>query len=404
MTAPASATAGVAVSTNVLSGVITTSAQDWVLEPNGSYYPKELCNSNSGNPQAVPGATSVTTVTPMYLWVPSGVTGLINQTISAPSGSVYQSASGPIAIVGSDTLNLAVESAPSISSAGGNVGVIDVTESGAGALNSGGFPGLKLTLPPGFTWAPATSVDASGNITDLASLEYMWGSWLSGTTTNNTDANITFEEGAANEPVQGISSSVLSNDGRELDLGNLPNEPSDSAQYIKIVAGVTVDEATAQTGNITVTVGGQTSSNVSTLVIGNYGSFGLTTDASGTAPTITAGIQGSTIGEWEVKEGIPGSILNGRTITLTLPTNVAWSEFPTLDTTLSTNTGSGASAFTDWQIEGTTGNRDPVHRWQRPHRLRPDSRPVRTRGLLLQEHGSHPGCRFQRPPDSGRRR
>ncbi len=119
---------------------------------------------------------------------------------------------------------------------------------------------------------------------------------------------------------------------------------------------VNVDEATAQTGNITVEVGGQTSANVSTLVVGSYGSFGLTTAASGTAPTIVAGEQGDTIGELEVKEGIPGSLIYGRTITLTLPTDVAWSEFPTLDTTLSTNTGNGTSAFSNWQMEGTSGN------------------------------------------------
>ena len=104
-------------------------------------------------------------------------------------------------------------------------------------------------------------------------------------------------------------------------------QPSTSAQFFKINASVTVDEATAQTGNITVTVGGQTSANVSTLVVGSYGSFGLTDAASGTAPTITAGVEGSNIGELEIKEGIPGSLLNGRTITLTLPTNVAWTEY-----------------------------------------------------------------------------
>ena len=103
-------------------------------------------------------------------------------------------------------------------------------------------------------------------------------------------------------------------------------------------------------------VGGQTSSNVSTLVVGSYGSFGMTCSASGTAPTIVAGEEGSTVGEFQIKEGIPGSIIYGRTITLTLPTNVAWSEAPTLDTTLSTNTGSGASSFNTWQEEGTNGN------------------------------------------------
>ena len=95
----------------------------------------------------------------MSIWVPSGVTGGVTQTVSAPSGSVWSSGSGTIAMVGNATLTVAVESTPAISSAGGSVGIIDVTENAAGALASGGNPGLKLTLPPGFTWeAPTTAV------------------------------------------------------------------------------------------------------------------------------------------------------------------------------------------------------------------------------------------------------
>ena len=92
-----------------------------------------------------------------------------------------------------------------------------------------------------------------------------------------------------------------------------------------------------------VTVGGQTSATVSTLVVGSYGSFG-NTGTVGTAPTIIAGKAGSTVGEIEIKEAIPGSLIWGRTITLTLPNDVAWAQAPTLDTNLSTNIGNIGSA------------------------------------------------------------
>jgi hypothetical protein len=316
---------GVAVSGfNIINstGTISVTGSDYVAISTGSYYPQSLCISVSNPGSITSGSSTATVVLPCGAFVPSGVTGGITQTLAAPSSSVWSSGSGAIATVGNSTVTMAVESTPAISSAGGSLGVIDVTENAAGALaTTSGQAALKLTLPPGFEWNSITP----------SALELMWGSSL---------ANLTI--------------TTNNNDGREMDI--YESSPSASAQFFKIPAGVSVDEATAQTGNITVVLAGQTSANVSSLVVGSYGQFGLTCDAAGTPPTITAGVQGSTIGEFEVKEGIPGSILYGRTITLTLPTNVAWSEYPTLDTNLSTNIGSGASAFNYWQVEGTSDN------------------------------------------------
>ncbi len=144
-----------------------------------------------------------------------------------------------------------------------------------------------------------------------------------------------------------------SNGGRELDFYN-STLASASGLWFKFTGTISVDEATAQTGNINVTVAGQTSANVTTLVVGSYGSFG-NTGAVGTAPTIVAGKAGTTAGEIEIKESIPGSLIWGRTITLTLPSDVAWAQAPVLDTTLSTNIGSIGSYFNDWTTVGTNG-------------------------------------------------
>ena len=81
------------------------------------------------------------------------------------------------------------------------------------------------------------------------------------------------------------------------------------------------------TGPITLSISGQTTATVSSLVVGSYGSFGNSATTS-TAPIIIAGKAGTTVGEMELKETIPGSLVWGRTITLTLPTNVAWAEAP----------------------------------------------------------------------------
>jgi hypothetical protein len=302
------------------SGLVDVYGSDWYEESDSHWYPRQLCMDVYDTTASSSGNDAIIDL-PTAIWVPSGVTGGITMTDSIPNGSIWAAGSATIATVGNSTVTVAAESTPALTSSGGTIGVIDVTENAAGALYDNGQTGLKLTLPPGFTWS-------------TTSLSLMWGSALS----NITDYSTTLP---------------TSNDGRELDITQTAK--SSSAQYFKITGTIDVDEATAATGNITVTIGGQTSANVSSIVVGSYGSYGLTVAASGTAPTITAGVQGSDIGELEVKEGVPGSIIWDRTITLTLPTDCAWSEAPSLDSTLSTNTGSGSSAFNTWTEEGTSG-------------------------------------------------
>ena len=212
---------------------IRITGTDWVtVNGGGSYLYPQTLNETIVSPGTLPGylPTSVTIECPTTIWVPSGVTGGVTITNAAPSGSIYSSGSGTIAMVGNATVTLAVESTPSISSAGGSVGIIDVTENAAGALMAGGNPGLKLTLPPGFTWeTPSTG----------SMIEYMWGTDENGVP---GDSNIEAPD-------------ITNNAGRELDINE--TGASEAAQFFKINAVVDVDEATAQTGNITVEVGGR---------------------------------------------------------------------------------------------------------------------------------------------------
>ncbi len=182
--------------------VITLTGANWTTVyggATGAEYPQTL-NIAITDPGTLssPLPTSVTVDLPLSIWVPSGVTGGVTQTLEAPSGSVWSSGSGTIAMVGNATLTVAVESTPAISTAGGSVGIIDVTENAAGALNSGGSPGLKLTLPPGFTWEAPTN--------GAPTVEYMWGAW-----------------GTGNDSASNIYTAMTANAGRELDLGNAPS-------------------------------------------------------------------------------------------------------------------------------------------------------------------------------------
>jgi hypothetical protein len=236
------------------------------------------------------------------------------------------------------------------------VGTITVKENTAGSLNdvTAGGTSLKLTLPPGFSWVTSgisngTSAAALGSSTFPSTYTYFWG-----------DKNLLTD--IANK----ISTS---NDGRELDissdLGYMGSTPADysstatgvtngsnSSTYFEFSPSISVNESTATTGPIVVTVGGSASANVSTLTLGTYGQFGVTATAQ-SAPTIAAGQCGDAIGELEVSEGVPDSLIAGRTITLTLPSGAVWAEYPTIDTTLSTNYG---NLSVQSEMEGTNGN------------------------------------------------
>ena len=84
---------------------------------------------------------------------------------------------------------------------------------------------------------------------------------------------------------------------------------SSSAVFVKLTATVDIDQSVAKQGNIVVTVSGASTYSPSTLTVANYGTYAVTDKVLST-PTITAGMAGSTIGEFEILEGLPGSLIH----------------------------------------------------------------------------------------------
>jgi hypothetical protein len=275
---------------------------------------------------ANPGTTAADTTFNIWitsLYVPGGVNGNVTLTGAAPNGSLFTPITGvTLATAGSGSLTLAAESVQSISSGSAQpIGVIDITESMLAALKDSGGSALKLTLPPGVTWDTYTWSEEWGQPTTVP-----WG----------VDT---------------------SNGGRELDIFTTPTTTinagvSTSAIFAKLNATVNIDQSTAKQGDVVATVGGTATFTPSTLTVANYGSYAVSSKVLNT-PTITAGMAGSTIGEFEIIEGLPGSLIPGRTIDLTLPSNVAWSEVPTIDQSNSTLDNYSISS-TD--AVGSTGN------------------------------------------------
>ncbi|WP_458121106.1 stalk domain-containing protein [Paenibacillus sp. Z6-24] len=83
------------------------------------------------------------------------------------------------------------------------------------------------------------------------------------------------------------------------------------------------DEDKAKEGDVTATVSGNSSANVSSLVVGTYGQYGGgVTVASPT--TVVAGQDEQQVGDIVVKEAVAGSFIAGRTVTLQLPEGARW--------------------------------------------------------------------------------
>jgi hypothetical protein len=266
------------------------------------------------------------------LYVPGGVNGSVALTAAAPGGSMFASGSLTLATAGTGSVTVAAESVQSI--AAGSNGLtpvtIDITESMAGSLANSGGTALKLTLPPGITWATGTTLLPAP----------VWGTW-----------GPSF--GQVGPTVANTYLSYTSNGGRELDISVPATTAYESsiAVFDKLIGYLTVDQSTAKQGDVVVTVSGSSTYSPSTLTVANYGTYAVSTKVTST-PTITAGMEGSTIGTFQIVEGLPNSIINSRTIDLTLPTNVAWTEVPQVDSANSTLNGANVA----WASVGSTGN------------------------------------------------
>lgn len=235
-----------------------------------------------------PNTAGAITLTVNNISVPGGVTGDVKVTASAPANSPFSNGQFVIGTVGTGNVSISAESIANFGSGGGTLGVINVKESAPGALDEA-TSSVKFTLPNGFEWD-----------NNAGSVSVIWGDF-------GATPTLTFD----------------SNDKRVLKL-NVANDTDNIAGFVKIVGlKVKVDESVAKTGEVVLTIGGDSTSTVDTVKVANYGDYEVTAAFLDT-PTLIAGQTGQKIGKLEVKETIPGGFVNGRTLTLTLPDNMRW--------------------------------------------------------------------------------
>mgnify|MGYP000946276819 CR=1 FL=1 len=210
--------------------------------------------------------------------------------------NLFPSKKVTIGVRGSGATNTFIDSVKSI----GDGGVIDaliIDEKMAGTLEKN--QAIKLKLPAGFTW----------NTTN-ATVKGYWGF--------SNQSKVTGEFGLA--PDTDKRTLLLSTTGTfakststtlpgRIRIENLAINADDNAKY----------------GDIEINVSSHDNNDVTEqdVIVAKYGTY-ETKVVEGTKEDVVAGQNEQAIGEFYIEEGIAGSLVSGRTVTLELPKGVRW--------------------------------------------------------------------------------
>ncbi|MGG4204057.1 copper amine oxidase N-terminal domain-containing protein [Paenibacillus jamilae] len=236
--------------------------------------------------------------------------GPVKATFDAASASGFTSGEATIAnVVSSGQVSLSA--ADTVSSEENFTATLKVKEETAGSL---GNSNIKLKLPSGFKWDSAPKSPATILFT------------------SKTDKAI--------KP----SDVNYSTDGDTLTL-SLKTVSDDQTSFQLPVGFYVDDENSAKEGDVTVSISGNATTDVSSLVVGSYGQIGGGVSVA-TPSTILAGHDEQKIGDVTIKETVAGSFVKGRTVTLRLPEGARWQS-----TFESNNPGSNFSG----SMENTNG-------------------------------------------------
>ncbi|KJK29972.1 copper amine oxidase N-terminal domain-containing protein [Paenibacillus sp. P2(2022)] len=232
--------------------------------------------------------------------------GPIKVAIDAASASGLTSGEAVIGnVVSSGQISLSA--ADTVSSEENFTATLKVKEETAGSL---GKNNIKLKLPSGFKWDSAPKSEAT----------ILFG-------TDIKPANVKY-----------------SADGDTLTL-SLDKVSGQQTSFQLPVGFYVDDETSAKEGDVTVSISGNATTDVSSLVVGSYGQIGGGVSVA-TPTTILAGHDEQKIGDIVIKETVAKSFVNGRTVTLRLPEGARWQS-----TFESNNPGSSFSG----SMENTNG-------------------------------------------------
>ncbi len=164
---------------------------------------------------------------------------------------------------------------------------------------------IKLTLPDAYVW------DTDEN--ELL-LEALWG--------NDIFVNITSDD--EDLYIEFLGWDEDGGGAGDWDAAEVNETDEASAWDIDLEFKVSDDDE-AKLGDITAKIKGDTDTNISSAVVGTYGQIGATILADDPTEVI-AGRDEQEIGDIVITETLKESLVEGRTVTLTLPDGCAWQE------------------------------------------------------------------------------
>ncbi|CAB3395528.1 copper amine oxidase N-terminal domain-containing protein [Kyrpidia spormannii] len=261
------------------------------------------------------------------VFVPGGFSGPVNVTIEGSANSPFNDGQATVATVGSGVVKLSVDSTKFIGDQTTPIDTIRLKEDRPGAVGSNQT--IKLKLPSGFQWVDSSNIQLINNDTNINVLGSL------------------YTKGYAD-------------DGRTLVLTRTATS-ANSALYLRLT-GLEVqvsDSNVAKYGDVVVSVGGTASVDVSSLTIGTYGDYGVTVSAAN-PQNVLAGRNEEEIGQIIIQETAPNSLIDNRTIKLTLSGNARWAadsngkpEGPYVDTAASDLEGVTSGSFGSWDWDGS---------------------------------------------------
>lgn len=204
----------------------------------------------------------------------------------APTNSVFPAGKAVVGTVNdSSDVNLSFKSLDTSNNK--FTPTIVIEEPTAGTFDSS--TEIKIKLPNGYAWT-----ELRGNVTRIYG--------------NADAAGLRFTKG---------------DNDRELTIKYTGAASTQNTKF-EIPFNFEVDNSSSlKAGDITARISGKTNTNVSSAKIGTYGDYGTGITATD-APTLTAGKAEQEIADITLKENIGESLINNRTVELTLPEGAAW--------------------------------------------------------------------------------
>ena len=249
------------------------------------------------------------------LRIPTGVSGDVVASFSSPpesvrgplKGTIFDAKDVVVARVGVGEVIVSVTAVNFItdSNVENTIANLRFTEEFAGAM--GGESRVELKLPRGFYW------DSNiGDENDQVTI-----SWLFGQGDAGTKVDVELKDPA----------DLLRTKYRTLVIWAPEDMDSSRTSRWQVVAGelgIIVDPIMAAKGDVVAAVTGRTvTATPSELTVARYGDYVATSTAL-SAPTLLAGKTEQKLGSFEIREEIQGSLIEGRTIALTLPQGAKW--------------------------------------------------------------------------------